>query len=481
MQSFTIAIVYWICLFVSIGGLFLASHYNADPLHILLVSLIPLILYHFYLISIVIIKKTISHDTTDSIYYFGFLITISTLAVAIITIPNQEYAKHLDRIALQFGLGLIATGYALFARLTLISFSESQQDLKIDETIKEYLRKIRELITEVEISSDSFKNYTDTLKKETVNLINDAENRHNEILISTLNTYKDNVKIIMEDLKNSIAGIVEDIRNANISEEIKTIKEGAKTLSGSFLNISNRIKSLINLINDASVSITDNNTAVRNMSKEVEIASVKIQRIADINKEIESTKIIFDNLNKSGDLLSQKMHELYKGVGVITSGLLDLINPRIESLVSIIHMTANSFSEISSITTDSSEKMAEFNKAIELARNSVKELNTLYEKLNDRYREINEKVEAFVLEIDKIKSLTEAMGGLNIQTKVASGEVKQLALSINNLSVSIQEICENMNKDIKEQTNIASEAVSKMTGSFIKMVDYIIQNIEDKK
>jgi hypothetical protein len=72
----------------------------------------------------------LSDNDIDGVYYYGFLITLGTLAVTIVAvgviigIDPESLSRHLTKIVPQFGFGLLATGLALLARLRLLGKDE---------------------------------------------------------------------------------------------------------------------------------------------------------------------------------------------------------------------------------------------------------------------------------------------------------------------------------------------------------------------
>ena len=94
----------------------------------------------FYFIHV---KKIVinNQNAADSVYYFGFSLTIITLATSSI-IHFGAGSDNLDNLGLifsQFGIGLIATCIGLILRLWLIADLEQQDDL-YDEDAEEKAR-----------------------------------------------------------------------------------------------------------------------------------------------------------------------------------------------------------------------------------------------------------------------------------------------------------------------------------------------------
>jgi hypothetical protein len=116
---------------IAAAGVFFAITYPNDDLKWIGfgISFATVVIYHVQLYR----KNNPTTFEIDSIYYFGFLITILTLASTIIYIGlNGNIAQHRVQIVIQFGFGLFATAYALLARLHLLGKQEN--DSKPDTT-----------------------------------------------------------------------------------------------------------------------------------------------------------------------------------------------------------------------------------------------------------------------------------------------------------------------------------------------------------
>ena len=111
----------------------------------LIAGLLPLVIYHIILWR----KRVLSSTEIDSIYYFGFLVTVITLVATAISLGlAPKNTLNLQWILLQFGLGLIATGYALFARLLLLSKSTSNADADVVDSTEKLAKSVERVAGE---------------------------------------------------------------------------------------------------------------------------------------------------------------------------------------------------------------------------------------------------------------------------------------------------------------------------------------------
>src|SRR6185369_2077168 len=112
----------FICASTSFGLLVAATYLQLPPWAGMLGGGLPLAYYHLgYLLPRA--RKGLSHAAIDSVYYFGFLVTIAALGVSAVSLAVTGGKAPLNNIAFQFGLGLLATGYAVLARMHLTSIT----------------------------------------------------------------------------------------------------------------------------------------------------------------------------------------------------------------------------------------------------------------------------------------------------------------------------------------------------------------------
>lgn len=132
----------------SFAGLVLAAffHQYSGALHGLglIAGLLPLMAYHAALTK----ARVLTSTEVDSVYYFGFLVTIITLVSTAISIGITAKKPDLNWVLLQFGLGLVATGYALFARLHLLAKSTSTAEVDVVASTEKLAKNIEKVAKE---------------------------------------------------------------------------------------------------------------------------------------------------------------------------------------------------------------------------------------------------------------------------------------------------------------------------------------------
>jgi hypothetical protein len=100
-------------------------------------GILPMCVFHYKLFK----YDDLNQSQIDSIYFFGFLVTLLTLgcAATFAFIPS-ETGRQIEIIVYQFALGLLATGYGLLARVLLTNRRITVTGP--DDAIDQYLQKL---------------------------------------------------------------------------------------------------------------------------------------------------------------------------------------------------------------------------------------------------------------------------------------------------------------------------------------------------
>lgn len=190
---------------VSLAGIFAASFLPHEPIYYqwvgLLAGILPLLVYKILLGQ----KTVLSPVEVDSVYYFGFLVTIITLVTTAIAIALDDTGKppNMHWILLQFGLGLVATGVALFSRLMLMNKSSSLVEMDVVEASRKLVQSVTEVSGQFDNAGFHAKAFVDEL-----------ENRLESMLSKSIDTYINSIEI---SSKKSLDICVESINSSTNS------------------------------------------------------------------------------------------------------------------------------------------------------------------------------------------------------------------------------------------------------------------------
>jgi len=185
------------CILASFGLLIAATFLHLSPWVAMLGGGLPLVYYHLgYLASRA--KTGLSQTAIDSVYYFGFLVTIAALGVSAVSLAVSDGKVPLNNIAYQFGLGLLATGYAVLARMHLTSLNTLVDEASPDAVLDRYVQRSRELVTNVEMASTQFVELSNNLMLKSQQVADTAR-------ISTEKSMLDVARMFDEQLRGTLA------------------------------------------------------------------------------------------------------------------------------------------------------------------------------------------------------------------------------------------------------------------------------------
>jgi uncharacterized protein YukE len=191
-------------LLISLSGIFILSYSsnhdmeNSNPVLVFLAGLLPLIFYH---LSLQLHKGFLTQNKVDSVYFFGFLVTLATLGSSAY-ILSVEGAGAISIVGAQFALGLLVTGYGLWARITLQNKIGSESNL--DDNLSNYIDK-------VSILNDEF--------HKTINLFNklssEAAQNVREAGASVISTIASDIKAPSSKISQNLMAFSEQIQSLN--------------------------------------------------------------------------------------------------------------------------------------------------------------------------------------------------------------------------------------------------------------------------
>ena len=193
------------CMLVSLGCLTFMTIVSWHPVITMISTIAPLIFYHMaYLRPRA--KAGLSQTAIDSVYYFGFLVTIGALGASAIKLGTSQKLESLADVGFQFGLGLLATGYAVFARMHLSSAVLSSDGIAPEEAMNKIVVNSRELATNIEIATKPFDDYVQRHMKAIADAEHSSVNRIEESILHSTNKFN---RALDESAKESIASLKE--------------------------------------------------------------------------------------------------------------------------------------------------------------------------------------------------------------------------------------------------------------------------------
>ena len=305
-----------------------ASGISSTPAMLVLPCLVGLVGYHVYLYRM----GDLLQREVDSIYYLGFLITLSLLALSAF-IFTSSHNVNIQEIGSQFALGLLATGYGLWARMTLQSKFEY---INFDEQVTKYTENVGKLNDRFSETVNLFSVLADTVRE-------NVETTTRETAAATLATISENLKPIISDLNGQVSELNSAIRSvdkeslSSLSVEIGLLKKSMKLLgetvpliAGSMRNYSQELSAGVDnqrTYNSASVEIIKSTVSLDKAYVELKVSSENTSKalsgaFANLDlPNIAKFKTELSGATNSIALISDRSNALVQSIDQINSSI----------------------------------------------------------------------------------------------------------------------------------------------------------------
>jgi HAMP domain-containing protein len=204
-------------------------------------ELAPLV-YYFYTLDQRARTESLSQTAIDSVYYFGFIITIFALAASVFRVYFLGFGNDLVGIVGHFAVGLLATGLALLFRMLLTARTEALNAKDLGESIEDYIRRVNDVVTSVEASAANFEGLAQSLQDRTEKVISAAHLSFSTSLTESSRVFQEQIKQIIgkaEEAVQEFHGTVEAVTNsshvedfdANMSQIVGGLRNFAKEMT----------------------------------------------------------------------------------------------------------------------------------------------------------------------------------------------------------------------------------------------------------
>lgn len=245
------------CIVVSIGLLVTATVMGMSPWLSMIGALTPLGYYHlFYLAPKA--KKELSQSAVDSVYYFGFLLTVAALGISAVSIAHAGTSPDLSKVSFQFGIGLIATGYAVIARMHLSSITSSLARESPEAILDRYIKRSLALVDNVEIAVVRTSEFSNIVVSKTNEVLETSQASIEKSLLDVAKVFEAEIKSTFATAKDNLSeirGVMSDVSFAAERKELtKSIRENADATT----QLSKALEELTHKSKEASLSTQQN-------------------------------------------------------------------------------------------------------------------------------------------------------------------------------------------------------------------------------
>ena len=308
---------FWVALAVAVAGISSLTALSMPPWLVFVSGMLPLVLYHVRLHAASATPAGLQQSTVDTVYYFGFIVTLATLAASVVLIAIYPERLRTDptaiqRVGLSFGLGLVATGYSLFARIHLMMRSSPIEDESLADQLSRVEQEVSRTVQFVRRTALDFESLSTTVTDNTRLRTEEVLQR----LSSSLETASGRSLANYEQAGNVMRVAAEDwsaaMRAALPVDEIKALKASAKSAgntldtfqgqidslanhSGQLIGVVNQLESTLSKVASASSDTTQGMHAlhnalgqVSNMAPVVSAVSSQLEHVAKSTGELDA-------------------------------------------------------------------------------------------------------------------------------------------------------------------------------------------------
>lgn len=215
------------CAILSFVLLAAATALALDPWIAMLGGGAPLVYYHLgYLAPRA--KYGLSQTAIDSVYYFGFLVTITALGVSAVSLAVNDGKMPMNEIAFQFGLGLMATGYAVLARMHLTSISTLVEEASPEAVLDRYIQRSRELVTNVEFASEQFVQLSSNLMVKSQEVAEKARQTTENSMLQVARMFDEELRGTLASARQGLTEIRGLVNETSFVQEREALIRGVK-------------------------------------------------------------------------------------------------------------------------------------------------------------------------------------------------------------------------------------------------------------
>lgn len=474
----------WRSLVVSLVLLSSFTFGGQDPLLTVVSAVFPLVYYHlFYLRPKA--KEGLSQNAIDSVYYFGFLITIASLGLAAMSATSKN-GSDLRAIGFQFGCGLLATGYAVFARVHLTALSSTAEQANQEEAMLQIVRRAYELGTAVETAIERYGQLSEAVLQRTEQVATQARLQTEKSILEATHAFQEELAKTWDQSRQSVMELKSILSESSMSTEREKFRRSIKSATASIELLSEGLSKIAtsadsgqSAIRAVAESTQVLQTAFVTVRREIhkivaeggvcdQASSALLQTSKSLRESSAATEAALGKLAASAVAFEQaapsfaKFPEAGKGLTASLDALAIASGSLIEALRPMTGVRSSS-AEFARLMTQSSDVMLQFLSATSAVS---ARLNTIPQALGNAHTAISEfgdlsRAFAAQQERDREVLRTEAGG-----SRIAGQEASFLANSIKELNRVIADSTRNIENDTAQTLaaiNKLTEGIANLT------------------
>lgn len=482
------------------------------PMALVAAGLLPLVWYHLGILR-PLVTRGAGNDAVDSVYYFGFLVTLGALAFgALGTSLARGGDVDVKQVVGQFALGLIATGYAIVARLHLSSLARQEVEASPEQTLDRYVTGSAVLLQNLETAAGALANLSRASVDETVRVIRDSH----EALLLHLQTISNDFARQMEltfqislrdgkELKGVVDAIADQVGSkalvsaaGEVRQSLEKLSHSVQAFAGEALQGARATNALAlasgsftERIHDAegglrrlgasdgpmhaaAEQIAQSSAKIAEGSKEIERAMLSLGEVAKssggVGATLKTLKSVVAKANTSLDALAQSVDRLAISASAMNdlAGAVERVSAGLEEHASVFPTLSDQASaatvSLKQLATQANDAGAAFAAVptalqdaitpIDLVASAAQKAEKAAGDWSDQVAKGGFAIQQLVAAMEEARSLSTSLGAL-------SGGLGKLAARLSDTERDLEQVSSGLNRSLKLAAQTLDQNVSR--------------------
>lgn len=399
--------------------------WKSSPALFAVAPVLPLVAYHLLFLRPKM--RELGSAEIDSVYYFGFLITVAALGVTAFEIAGSR-GGNLQPVLTKFGVGLLATGYAVLARLHLQSLASISTVSSPEQALDHYVKQSGELLDNMHTAIVSVRDLANAASHETQRVIDEARSRLEQVAQANANTFNRELTATLSATRESIAAAHALLVDTSFVEEREQLRAELR----------------------ASVE----------MSRETAAALQALAGGARSSAEsLAQTKESSAALGASAELLSVSLGRLITEQASLTG-----VAANVQAASQASALAAKSAADTAAAVLDLSAQVSQVSPALNSATHAARDTSQQLESLSEASRRLVAAVDSLTAAIEASDRFASRIDAVGQALPELAGKAQALGGQFDSLKGTLNATAGRLEGDVERSTKAVGMLADNLTG-----------------
>jgi DNA repair ATPase RecN len=369
---------------------------------VMLPGIAPLCWYH----RRVLLPKAESGLTQvaiDSVYYFGFLVTVAALCISALMVGLHGAAASIDTIVMQFSAGLVATGYAVAARLDLQSRGSATSEATLEEVMDKYVHKSIALVDNVEKASERLSAFSQQIVERTIEAAELTRLAANEKMLDVATQFSEQMGEELESAREGLHEFRVVMNSTAFAAERQQYVDGMKESVHAVRALNAGIAELVTKTQEKVRLTQQDITASTNLSGRLNEFALQVKELSGpegLGASAAWLKASCESVSAAQATLTGATQTLQQLVETV-----ELSGSALEQVRKTSKRATDQFNKLS----DTAERVGDAGAQIESLAESAKSLARHVQTFDARVETLSGTAEQFAANLEKAQTVTSAL------------------------------------------------------------------------